>query len=88
MTVKLKHQFDMPTLFELFGIRFYFYSDEHLPIHVHIQNGDGRAKVNVYPEIELVSNNGIKPKDLKKALVIIETYQDDIVKAWRKYHGE
>ena len=52
----------MPTLFELFGIRFYFYSEEHLPIHVHIQNGDGRAKVNVYPEIEVVSSNGIKPK--------------------------
>ncbi|MCR6506475.1 DUF4160 domain-containing protein [Bacteroides muris (ex Fokt et al. 2023)] len=78
----------MPTLFELFGIRFYFYSEEHLPIHVHIVNGDGKAKVNVYPEIELVSNNGIKPKDLKKALVIIETYQDDIIGAWKKYHGE
>ncbi len=35
---------DMPTLFELFGMRFYFYSLEHLPIHVHIENGDGRAK--------------------------------------------
>lgn len=78
----------MPTLFELLGIRFYFYSDEHLPIHVHIQNGDGRAKVNVYPTIEVVSNNGIRPKDIKKALVIIETYQDDIIDVWRKYHGE
>ena len=53
----------MPTLFELLGIRFYFYSEEHLPIHVHIENGDGKAKVNVYSKIELVSNNGIKPKD-------------------------
>ncbi len=78
----------MPTLFELFGIRFYFYSEEHLPIHVHIQNGDGRAKVNVYPEIEVVSSTGIKPKDIRKALVIIEAYQDDIIDAWRKYHGE
>ena len=53
----------MPTLFELFGIRFYFYSEEHLPIHDHKENGDGKAKVNVYSKIELVSNNGIKPKD-------------------------
>ena len=28
----------MPTIFEIFGLRFYFYSDEHLPIHVHIEN--------------------------------------------------
>ena len=26
----------MPTLFELFGMRFFFYSLEHLPIHVHV----------------------------------------------------
>lgn len=78
----------MPTLFELFGIRYYSYSDEHLSIHVHMENGDGKAKVNVYPEIEVVSNNGIKPKDIRKALVIIETYQDDIIDAWIKYHGE
>lgn len=78
----------MPTLFELFGIRFYFYSDEHLPIHVHIVNGDGRAKVNVEPEIEVVSNNGIKHKDIKKALIVIEAYRDDIIAAWREYHGE
>lgn len=78
----------MPTLFELFGIRFYFYSDEHLPIHVHIVNGDGRAKIVVEPKIEVVSNNGIKPKDIKKALVVIETYKDEIINAWREYHGE
>lgn len=78
----------MPTLFIIFGLRFYFYSDEHLPIYVHIENGDGRVKVNVAPEIELVSNNGIKPKDLKKALVIVETYQDEIITEWKKYHGE
>jgi len=25
----------MPTLLNIFGLRFYFYSDEHLPIHIH-----------------------------------------------------
>lgn len=55
----------MPTLFTIFGLRFYFYADEHLPIHVHIENGDGRPKINVEP-IELVYNKGIKVQDLKK----------------------
>ena len=27
----------MPELFRLFGIKFFFFSNEHLPIHVHIQ---------------------------------------------------
>ncbi|MDD3052655.1 MAG: DUF4160 domain-containing protein [Candidatus Cloacimonetes bacterium] len=44
-------------------MRFFFYSDEHLPIHVHIENGDGIAKFNVEPHVKLVSNRGIKKKD-------------------------
>lgn len=37
----------MPTLFTIFGLRFYFYSEEHFPIHVHVRNSDGRAKIQV-----------------------------------------
>ena len=48
-------------------MRFFFYSHEHLPIHVHVENGDGRAKINV-KTLEIVENLGIKPKDLKKAV--------------------
>lgn len=78
----------MPTLFIIFGLRFYFYSDEHLPIHVHIENSDGKAKVNLEPDIRVAANNGIKPKDLKRALVIIEAYKEEIKNQWEAYHGE
>jgi len=37
----------MPTLFRAFGLRFFFYSNEHLPIHLHVSNADGEAKFNV-----------------------------------------
>lgn len=77
----------MPTIIYLFGLRFFFYSEEHLPIHVHVQNGDGRAKVLV-PSGEIVDNNGIKPRDLKKAVDIVEEYCDDIIKAWKEYFDE
>jgi hypothetical protein len=60
----------MPTLLTIFGLRFYFYSDEHLPIHVHIENADGKAKLNLVPNVEIVENKNIKPKDLKKAISI------------------
>lgn len=33
----------MPTVFELFGLRFFFYSDDHPPIHVHVERGDDEA---------------------------------------------
>jgi hypothetical protein len=34
----------IPTILDVFGLRFYFYSEEHEPIHVHVENDDGRAK--------------------------------------------
>ena len=42
----------MPTILVIFGLRFYFFANEHLPIHVHLENGDGIAKIALEPEIE------------------------------------
>ena len=36
----------MPELFRMFGIRFYFHSREHEPIHVHVENADGESEIN------------------------------------------
>ena len=43
-SLSLIHLNKMPALFILFRLRFYFYSKEHLPIHIHVQNADGKAK--------------------------------------------
>lgn len=77
----------MPIIIFLFGLRFFFYSEEHLPIHIHVQNGDGRAKIMVETG-EIAENNGIKPKDIKKATEIVDQYRDDIIKAWNEYFDE
>ena len=74
----------MPELFRLFGIRFFFFSNEHLRIHVHIGNGDGDAKFEIKP-IKLVSNNGMKNKDIKLAESIIEENEELIEKRWKEY---
>ena len=49
----------MPTILFLFGLRFFFYSDEHLPMHVHVKNADGKAKINI-ETAEVVENNGLE----------------------------
>ncbi len=77
----------MPTLFELFGMRFFFYSLEHMPIHVHIENGDGIAKINV-ETLEVIENIGIKPRDLRKATQLVKLYKKEIINKWNQYHGE
>ena len=77
----------MPTVLFLFGLRFFFYSEEHLPIHIHVKNGDGRAKINVVTA-EVVENSGIKPKDLKKAVDAVILYREDFIQAWKEYFDE
>jgi hypothetical protein len=74
----------MPELFRFFGIRFFFFSNEHLPIHIHVKNSDGTAKFTIKPVI-LVENNGIKNKDIKLAEDIIKENQDLIEIKWKIY---
>ena len=78
----------MPTILVIFGLRFYFFANEHLPIHVHLENADGLAKITLEPEIKLVENNGIKPKDIKRAMSIVEQYREEFIEKWIEFHGE
>ena len=72
----------MPTIFELFGLRFFFYADEHSPIHVHIVKGDAEAKIEIDPEIKLIYNHGLKAQDVRRAIRLAKMYKDDIIEIW------
>ena len=74
----------MPTVFEIFGLRFFF--DDHAPVHVHVVKGDDEAKIAIEPDIELVYNHGLKAQDVKRALKLVKMYKDEIIETWNKYH--
>jgi len=78
----------MPEVFRMFGMRFFFFANEHLPIHIHVQNADGRAKFQVSPKVKLMTNKGLKPSDIKLAEVLIVENRLIILKAWEAYHGK
>ena len=78
----------MPTIFAALGIYFRFYTREHEPIHVHIRTADGKAKFDICPEIQLVKNDGVKPKDLKHAEAIIEENKELFIGKWEEIFGE
>lgn len=56
-------------------------------MHVHVKNGDGKAKINILTA-EVVENDGLKPADLKKAVDAVKQYKDDFTKAWNEYFDE
>lgn len=76
----------MPEIFRMFGLKFFFWSREHEPIHVHVENADGEAKFEILPEgIRLKENYGIKSKDIKLAEAILEENKELAINEWNKY---
>ena len=76
----------MPEIFRFAGIRFFFFSNEHLPIHVHVKNSDGTAKFTVNP-VQLIESKGMKNKELNTAEEMIRENEDLIVLRWKEYFG-
>lgn len=50
----------MPTILFIFGIRFFFYPNDHEPIHVHIEYQGKSAKIQVEPDVILVEKMALK----------------------------
>lgn len=74
----------MPTLLYVFGIRFFFYLDEHEPIHVHVSYEGKKAKIELEPEVRLAYNHGLKEQILKKAMATCENYRENFIEEWHK----
>ncbi len=74
----------MPTLFILFGFRFFFWSNEHEPIHVHISKGDAEAKYEV-ESLCLVENFGFKKNELRMIESIFDENRDIIIGRWNEH---
>ena len=77
----------MPTVFDILGLRGYFFSGDYLSVHLHVVKGDASAKIQMEPEIKVISNSGLKQKELTTALELTEKYHDEIMELWNKYCG-
>ena len=78
----------MPTIFTEEGYRFFFYSNDHRPIHVHVRKGDGEAVFNVEVVVELREAAGMKTKELTKAEEIAQRRQQEIIDYWNAYFNQ
>jgi hypothetical protein len=84
----------MPKIFEYFGFIFYFYSNEHEPIHVHVMHG---AKESIFDiimmngelsEVRVREKKGAEPlsdKEKRTAEAFISKYHKNIIDKWVKF---
>ena len=74
----------MPTILRYNRFRFFFFSNEHIPEHIHIEKGDGYAKVEL-KSLKLIESCQFSKKDIKIMLKIVEENKDKFLKAWYEY---
>ena len=74
----------MPTIFIVLGFRFMFYSNDHLPIHVHVEKGDSMAKFSINP-VTLIENYGMSNSEVKMIESIIEENEEIIAEHWNNF---
>jgi Domain of unknown function (DUF4160) len=56
-------------------------------MHIHVQSGEGEAKVWMEPEIELARNYELSDQDLKRILELIVDHEQEIRNAWARHFG-
>ncbi len=57
----------MPKIFDQDGYRFFFYSNEHRPIHVHVRYGSGEAVFVMDEAVQLRESQGLRVRELAQA---------------------
>ncbi|MBQ9726893.1 MAG: DUF4160 domain-containing protein [Kiritimatiellae bacterium] len=78
----------MPTVFTIEGFRFFFYSNDHAPVHVHVQHGGGEAAFEIANgTVELRESAGMKVAELRRAEEIARERQAEIERKWHERFG-
>lgn len=84
----------MPKIYEYFGFIFFFFSNEHEPIHVHVIKGEYQTVFDLYlmegelKELKRRNETGFQLLPEKDAVVaesFIRTYYKNIVEKWMNF---
>ena len=77
----------VPVVLKSKGFRFFFYSNEHKPIHIHVEGRGAKAKI-IVETLEIISAKNFSRSDLRHILGVIENHRDEIIDYWNEYHDE
>jgi hypothetical protein len=87
----------MPKLYEYFGLIFLFYSDDHDPMHLHVQHGDREGIIMLIivegnlVELRWRNKRGaemLNEKERRDAEQFVRAMKDDIVDKWTAFYIE
>jgi len=74
----------MPTVFRYEGYRFFFFSDDHLPRHIHIEKGGSYVRIEL-SNLKVTDSYRISAKEIRKLQKIVESKREMLTGAWDEY---
>ncbi len=75
----------MPTILRLKGFRFFFYTNEHLPVHIHVEKENKTAKYNLEPLVELIYSRKFKASEISEMRKLVIENKDIFIEKWYEY---
>ena len=75
----------MPKVFEQDGYRFFFYSNDHRPIHINVRYGGGEAVFEMERGVELRESQGLKVRELARAEELATERRGLIIQRWHEH---
>jgi len=74
----------MPTILKIDGWRFFFFSDEHTPEHIHIEKADSYVRIEI-DSLSVTDSYNVNSKELKKLVQLVEQNSSKLKEAWNEY---
>ncbi|RKX70298.1 MAG: DUF4160 domain-containing protein [Spirochaetes bacterium] len=78
----------MPTVFQIDGYRFFFYSSDIAePIHIHVEKGGATAKFWISP-LRLQKSRGFSNPEINRIIKHVEKNHNLIVRCWNEFFND
>lgn len=74
----------VPTVLRIDGFRFFFFSNEHTPEHIHIEKGDMYARIEL-ESLKVTDSYNLSSKDLKKLIELVSRNKNKLKGEWDEY---
>ena len=76
----------MPTILKVDGWRFFFFSNDHSPAHVHFEKGDKAGKILIESG-EIVESWNLTTKEEKLIRKIVRKNRKTLLEEWERIFG-
>jgi len=74
----------MPTILKIDGFRFFFFSNEHDPKHIHIEKADAYVRIELNT-LKVTDSYNLNSKDIKKLVELVKQNNEILQGAWDEY---